>query len=130
MGSKVKHAPGTFCWTELATRNLAAATEFYTGLFGWKANVKDIGHMNYVEWLIGEEPAGGMLEMDANFPAEVPAHWMTYITVADCDASAAKAVEGGGKVVFPALDIPTVGRFAGIADPTGATFSIIKLAQA
>ena len=26
---------GTFCWNELATKNVEAAKKFYTGLLGW-----------------------------------------------------------------------------------------------
>src|SRR5262245_41619546 len=31
---------GTFCWSELLTRDTAAATKFYTALFGWTTKVK------------------------------------------------------------------------------------------
>jgi predicted enzyme related to lactoylglutathione lyase len=47
--------------------------------------------------------------------------------VEDPDATARKATELGGKVVVPPTDIPDVGRFATLADPQGAHFSVIKL---
>ena len=30
-----KHAPGDFCWIELATTNQSAAKKFYSELFSW-----------------------------------------------------------------------------------------------
>ena len=58
-------------------------------------------------------------------PDEVPAFWLTYFGVADCDASVAKAQELGASVTAPPMDIPGVGRFAVLSDPHGATFAII-----
>ena len=56
----------------------------------------------------------------------IPSHWMVYIAVADCDATAAKAGASGGKVVIPPTEI-MVGKFACVADPQGAMFSIIQM---
>ena len=33
-----KHAPGSFCWLELATTDQDAAKKFYNSLFGWEVN--------------------------------------------------------------------------------------------
>jgi predicted enzyme related to lactoylglutathione lyase len=57
----------------------------------------------------------------------VPPHWLIYFTVNDCDGDVARANRLGGKTVVPPMDIPSVGRFAVLADPAGATFAIIKL---
>jgi uncharacterized protein len=43
--------------------------------------------------------------------------------VADADQSAACAQELGGSVLLPPIDVP-VGRFAIVADPAGASFSV------
>ena len=51
---------------------------------------------------------------------------MSYITVDDVDALAAKVTELGGQVLFGPQDIPTVGRFVTIQDPTGAAVSLIQ----
>lgn len=50
--------------------------------------------------------------------------WGTYITVDDVDATVAKA-ELGGKVLMPPMDVLSVGKFALIQDPQGATFCAI-----
>ena len=41
------------------------------------------------------------------------------------DETVAAAEAGGGKPLFPPMDIPTVGRMCAIADPTGAVVSVI-----
>lgn len=37
------HAPGSFCWFELATSDQAAAKQFYCSLFGWAARDTPLG---------------------------------------------------------------------------------------
>jgi predicted enzyme related to lactoylglutathione lyase len=48
--------------------------------------------------------------------------WEGYIAVADVDAAAARFVAAGGRMHRPPQDIPTIGRFAVMADPHGASF--------
>jgi predicted enzyme related to lactoylglutathione lyase len=55
-----------------------------------------------------------------------PPHWMANVQVDDVDAAAALAKKLGGQVHKQPEDIPTVGRFAVIADPQGASISIFK----
>ena len=47
--------------------------------------------------------------------------------MADADADAARAQQLGGTVLLPPMDIP-IGRFAVVADPAGAAFSITVFA--
>lgn len=118
------------CWAELATTDDESARSFYTKAIGWKPDVKSAGPMPYTEWIAGDGTVvGGMLRMTGHQWKGVPPHWMTYFSVADCDASAARAAKGGATVKVPPNDIPQVGRFSVIEDPTGAVFSIIKLAN-
>jgi uncharacterized protein len=54
-------------------------------------------------------------------PPMVPhAHWMSYLAVKDVDTSTKNAKEMGCKVIVPPTDIPNIGRFSAIDDPTGA----------
>ena len=57
-------------------------------------------------------------------PAEVPPFWAVYFTVVDTDAAVARVAELGGTVIMPPMDIEP-GRFAVVADPTGAVFNVI-----
>jgi uncharacterized protein len=127
IGAKILNEPGAVCWSELTTRDTAAAESFYTALFGWvpKRSAPGAG-MEYTEFSIQGQPSIGMLPMPAHMPAGVPSSWMPYFQVADCDASAAKATELGASVVVPPQDISKTGRFAILQDSQGAMFAIFK----
>ena len=118
--------PHTVCWNELASRDAAAAGEFYAGLFGWRREEMEMEGTTYTMFMSGEDRAAGMLQMTEEW-GDIPSHWMMYIAVEDCDAAAARVPELGGQVCVPPTDIP-VGRFAVVNDPQGGTFSIVALA--
>jgi uncharacterized protein len=127
-GAGIVNEPVSLSWNELATREPDKATAFYRDVFGWQPQVHQMGPSSYTEWLLdGESSIAGMMPMDENFPAEVPAHWRVYFSVADADATVAKATELGGAVHVPPMDIPQ-GRIATLGDPQGAMFSVIQLA--
>jgi predicted enzyme related to lactoylglutathione lyase len=118
--------PGTVAWTELMTRDADTVCAFYSALFGWTRQVKDVGMGPYNMMMNGDQQAAGIMQMGAEFPAEVPSHWMTYFATEDCDGGVERVTANGGSVCVPPTDIPSVGRFAVITDPQGATSSIIK----
>ena len=122
-------ANGAFCWNELATTDLATAKRFYTELLGWTFKESQAAGMAYNEIVVGGREMGGMYQTTAEF-GNAPSHWITYVAVDDVDARAKQAEELGGKVSVPPTDIPNVGRFCIINDPTGATLSLIKLGVA
>lgn len=127
IGAKILNEPGALCWSELATRDTAAAESFYTTLFGWTAKHSAPGaDMAYTEFSNQGQTGAGMMTMPAQMPAGVPSYWMPYIQVADCDASTAKAKELGASVMVPPRDIPKTGRFAVLQDPQGAMFAVFK----
>src|ERR1700753_3409175 len=110
MGERTEHAPGTFSWTDLNTTDQEAAKAFYSGLFGWEIEGKGGG-------AIAPQP---QQQRDAG----VPPAWNSYITVADADATAAKAAELGATVHAPPFDVMEAGRMAVIQDPQGGWFLI------
>ena len=121
-------AHGDFCWNELATTDAEAAKKFYAELFGWQYKTGDVGGAAYSEIMANGRPVGGIHQMGAELGG-APTHWMAYVAVSDVDASARKVGELGGRVCVPPTDIPNVGRFCVINDPTGATMSLIKLSH-
>lgn len=118
---------GAFCWSELMTRDTAAATKFYTVLFGWKTKVTDTTAFPYTHWQNDGTDIGGMMPMKEQW-GPMPPHWGNYVQVENCDEAAARAASLGGKVCMPPTDIPETGRFAMLQDPHGAAFSVIALA--
>ena len=120
-----KPVNGMFCWNELVTRDVAGAEKFYTELLGWKAVDSGMPGMKYNLFKADGKDAGGLMEMPAEVPKEVPSHWMAYITVEDVDVMAKKTGELGGSVMYGPQDIPGMGRFCVIQDPTGAVVSLM-----
>jgi len=126
-GARILREPGALGWTELNTHDTETAARFYTQLFGWHAKKGSVGSGHeYTEFSIDGQPQGGMMKIDPAW-GNMPPNWVPYFEVSDCDAAAAKAKELGGQAHVPPTDIPNVGRFAMLADPQGATFSIITI---
>ena len=116
---------GNFCWNELMTRDLDGAEKFYSELLGWKTIDSGMPGMKYTLIKHDDKDAGGMMAMPPDIPEQVPSHWMTYIAVDNVDALAEKTKELGGTVMHGPQDIPGVGRFCVIQDPTGAAISLL-----
>jgi predicted enzyme related to lactoylglutathione lyase len=122
---------GSFCWIELGTSNQQAAKQFYGNLFGWTAEDNPMGpSMTYTMLRLGgKDVAGAYTLMKEQLDAHVPPHWMLYIKVDSADAAAEKAARLGGKLIVPPSDIPNIGRFAVLQDPTGGAISLFQPGQ-
>ena len=122
--TQIEHAPGSFCWIELATTDGPGAKQFYTELFGWKAQDNPIGpDMVYTMLKLNGKDVGALYQKGEQMK-QVPTHWASYICVTSTDETAAKAKALGGTVVQEPFDVMEHGRMAVIADPTGAHFCL------
>ncbi|MGZ4299479.1 MAG: VOC family protein [Solirubrobacteraceae bacterium] len=126
MGERTQHTPGTFSWTDLNTTDQAAAKAFYTGLFGWEFTDMPAGDgvMYSMAAIDGKMVAAISPQPQQQRDAGAPPMWNSYITVADADATAAKAAELGASVHAPPFDVMQAGRMAVIQDPQGGWFLI------
>jgi predicted enzyme related to lactoylglutathione lyase len=105
------------------TTDPQAAGAFYSKILPWKTQPS--GMPDYTVWLAGKSQVAGLMAQPASAAeAGAPPSWLIYIGTPDVDATAAAAERLGGKVLKPPADIPTVGRFAVLADPQGAAFAI------
>jgi predicted enzyme related to lactoylglutathione lyase len=141
-GSRVVNEHGSVNFNGLATRDPESAQVFYGAVFGWKLLPMGAGAMwslpGYGDHL--EESTPGLREQMAQMGApdgfidvvaavepiaagdtETPAHWTVTFAVDDVDATAATAVELGGRVLMGPVDAPWT-RTAVIEDPQGARF--------
>ena len=120
---------GEICWRELATKDLGAALEFYSKLFGWKLEQSKVTPMDYKEIHLDEVAYGGMMPIDEKWGDNPPpSHWSSYIAVDNADETVGKITAQGGSIRVPPFDAPGVGRMAMVADPSGANFAIIQFA--
>jgi predicted enzyme related to lactoylglutathione lyase len=116
---------GQFVWFEHLTRDPKAAIAFYGDVVGWKTQPFAESGDDYTMWVGSQGPLGGVMKLPEDAAKMgTPPHWMGDIQVADVDATAAKCAQLGGKVYHAPSDIPTVGRFAVLADPQGAVFAV------
>jgi predicted enzyme related to lactoylglutathione lyase len=78
-------------------------------------------------WTTRGTPVGGLMAL----PEEAkrmgtPPSWVMYVAVPDVDASVRQAVGLGARAYVQPQDIPTMGRFAVLGDPQGATFALFS----
>ena len=140
-GADVFNVVGTFSWCELQSRDIAAALPFYEELFGWRWEQSSVDESPYLVGHLDAKAAGqgeaaegvdtsvaGAMAMPPGVPDAVPSMWGVYFTVADLDATVARAVELGGSVVVEPMDMGDMGRWAMLADSAGgAGFYVIEM---
>jgi len=114
--------PGRFVWFDLMTTDGHRAQAFYTSLFGWRIEERNVHGFLYREIHAACGQIGGILHE----PGVPLSNWLPYVAVEDVDATAAKCRELGGSQRVPPRDIPGVGRFAVLADAEGATFAAYR----
>ncbi len=111
-----------FIWYELMTRDLDAAIAFYGHVVGWTVKPSETPGMDYRIVHAGDTPVGGMM---AAPDTAMPPAWLGYVDVRDVDAEVEAFESAGGKVCWPANDLPGVGRLAMVADPQGAMLYVM-----
>jgi predicted enzyme related to lactoylglutathione lyase len=121
-----EYAPGTFCWTDLGTTDAEGAKAFYTALFGWEAVDMPAGpDMIYTMLQQEGKEVAALYEMGQEMRSQgIPPHWLSYVSVASADETAAKAKSLGGQVLREPMDVMDAGRTALIQDPTGAALAV------
>lgn len=113
-----------FVHVELNTTDVAKAKTFYGKLFAWKLDDVDMGGgMTYTMINVGEGTGGGM--MTHPMPGQ-PSAWLAYVQVDDVAAATQKAKSLGGTIIRDATEIPGVGSFSIISDPTGAVLALFQ----
>lgn len=124
-----EHFPGKFIWADLFTPDPAAAQAFYTGLFGWEATTVErttkSGTHSYLVLANGGEPVAGVAGRPLRGPGTVQGRWVGYVSVPDVAKALAAATAGGGRVLFPAKDLPQRGTQAVLVDPEGAELGVL-----
>ncbi|MFE7775815.1 VOC family protein [Streptomyces sp. NPDC057445] len=129
-GFEIQGTPGSFCWTEVYTREKEAVDRFYEEVFGFQGTPLPDEAIDYLMWSpAGTEPGedtaiGGRSVITDAFPAEMPGHFLVYFAVADCDRTAETVAGLGGRVTTHPFDIP-YGRMAVLTDNQGASFAVL-----
>jgi predicted enzyme related to lactoylglutathione lyase len=119
--------PNPFVWYELTTTDAAAAEAFYAKVVGWTLQDSGQPAMKYTLLLSGELPVAGLMALPKEAcDAGAQPGWTGYVGVDDVDTYAGRVTKAGGRIHMAPTDIPNVGRFAMVADPQGAVFSLFQ----
>lgn len=127
-----------FCWDELLSTDPAAAGGFYSRVFGWGVETRDMGEAG--EYTLFNRPgvpdpmrdeapawAAGMMQSPPGVPYSF---WLAYVRVEDTDATAKRAESLGATLIAPPMEIEGVGRFCSFMDPQGAALAVITFPDA
>lgn len=120
---------GEWYWHELMTTDPRTASEFYKTLLGWGVKEMPMGGPEpYRLWTMPgaapDQSHGGMMKIGPEMGG-APSHWMVYVKVDNVDDAAKRVPQLGGKILVPPTDVPGVGRFVIVQDPTGAAISLM-----
>lgn len=111
-----------FVHVELNTTDAAKAKAFYAGLFKWTMKDMPMGDGGaYTMIEVGEGTGGGLMQHP--IPG-APSAWLAYVLVDDIKASTGRAKSLGAAVMKDVTEVPGMGWFSIITDPTGAVLGL------
>ena len=113
----------SFMHVELQTRDVDKAKKFYKSIFDWRFEDMPMGNgMSYTGIHVGEGTGGGMWTNPA--APNGPSHWLAYVNVENLDATIEKVKSSGGTLIQPKTEVPGMGWYSVITDPTGAMLGL------
>lgn len=116
-----------FVHVELNTTDPAKAKEFYGKLFTWKLEDMEMGPgITYTMIAPGQGTGGGLWKQPV---PGAPSAWLAYVEVDDVKGSTAKAKSLGARVMKDVTEVPGMGWFSIITDPTGAALGLWQTAK-
>lgn len=119
--------PNPFVHVELNTTDVAKAKSFYGELFDWQLDDMPMGPETYTMIGVGGDDVGGGMTR-VHMPGQ-PSAWLAYVLVDDVKASTKKAASLGATVLKDVMEVPGMGQFSIITDPTGAALGLWETAQ-
>ena len=120
-----EHHPGKLIFVQLVTPNLAAAKQFYAGLFGWTFRDLQAGGTRYAVAYLDGRPIAGLIHKEMPSGGHRQPAWLSFFAAADVDAAKKVALQNGAKLLSEPHNVPDRGREAVFADPQGAVFAVL-----
>ncbi len=126
MSNELAHPHGAPCWFELISHHEPKARAFYSALFGWSSEDRQLEDgSRYVVAKLGNEYVAAMYAMDPELQEQgVPSHWVVYFAVDDIHAAIDTAIEEGGELLVEPYQVTDMGLTAILSDPEGASFCL------
>ena len=118
---------------EMPAEDKKRMVDFYSGVFGWKANMlgPEMGDYVVVTTTEVDEKAGrpkspGAINGGFFMKSKDHAHPSVVIAVDDIKEHVKKVNEAGGKVLGEPVDIPNVGWYVSFQDTEGNIVSLLQ----
>ncbi|WP_072807056.1 VOC family protein [Rhodococcoides yunnanense] len=116
------------CWVDLTSSDPTSVVPFYTGLFGWEADVSPEPEFGgYTTFTKNGIVVAGLGSQPPGISATNV--WNTYIASADAESTVARAADAGWQVLIPAVEIGDQGTMALLVDAGGAATGIWEADQ-
>lgn len=113
---------GTPCWVDLGVGDIARASAFYAGVFGWRIEQGPPEVGGYSMCLLGGRAVAGIGPIQG--PPGTPSAWTVYIASDDADKTALTISAAGGQLQMEPMDVMDAGRMTVASDPGGAVFGV------
>ncbi len=115
---------GKHVWFELYTTNVEASATFFTSLFGWTVDERDMGDGNiHRGWLNNGKGLGGLAEVET--PGQ-PSHWVGFVHTESVTDAAARAAGTGGTVNIGRTDIGDTAAYGVVTDSQGTVVGLYE----
>ncbi|GAB2602197.1 VOC family protein [Streptomyces capparidis] len=125
VGTDLAPEPGRLVWNELITRDPSWIDTFYIAVFGYTTEQVPSPFESRMLLCLKDRPVAGISGVGDRLPRTRPPYWMSYFSVSDADATAARVRDLGGSVLREPRDSP-YGRQVVLADPEGARFAVVQ----
>jgi predicted enzyme related to lactoylglutathione lyase len=114
MPRRSAYGPGTPCWTDCITTDLAGAQDFYASLFGWEYEDEGPGYRiitlrGGIVGGLGLSPGG-----------RAGSAWNVYLATKDAEVTRVRVLAAGGRVVMGPVPAGGAGRLFLAVDRAGA----------
>ena len=126
-GAERQRLPGSMWWVEMLAHDVTGATHFYSRLFGWKASERRLPHLShgYTVYSVANESVGGAIQIQQNW-GRVPERWQVLFAATDLNRVIDQTHGLGGSDELAPIEIPNVGRSAGLRDDRGGLFFVMQ----
>jgi predicted enzyme related to lactoylglutathione lyase len=118
---------------EMPAENSGRMADFYSSVFGWKANKMGEEMGNYVVVQTTETDEKGMIQMPGAINGgfydksqSAAKHPSVVISVDDIKEAMKKVNDAGGKVMNEPVEIPGVGMYVSFTDTEGNMVSLLQ----
>lgn len=118
---------GLIVWYDLMSTDPDQTDRFYDEVFGWEVADQPNQANGYRPLSLHGVEFGGTMPWDAALGGS---SWMPYVQVSDAASIAELASSLGATIHMGATEVPGVGSFVVLSDPTGAPFYLFDLLPA